>query len=260
MMSLMQQKVPSQSSDWQALMRLRTLSPALGTAYTTEQAPQCLVSILYFRSAIQDIFHKIKPCLVFIHRESSLVCHMYNDIKLTIITARLVVIWYSMPPMYIYCHHSFHEELYKFKHHFQWHMCQCHFQQLCCQGHVGQQIQYTDWQNTAWRIQLVLTTDLNLECAFVNIQIVCYDDFFSENHPQKQRCPELTSDLYAGSYYGGGGDTGVPISHIPDFLPPNIPYPRFFTPNIPYPRFVTPQYPISQISQSIYHIPDFVRL
>ena len=55
-------------------------------------------------------------------------------------------------------------------------------------------------------------------------------------------------------------DTGVPISHIPDFLPPNIPYPRFFTPNIPYPRFFTPQYPISQISQSIDHIPDFARL
>ena len=61
-------------------------------------------------------------------------------------------------------------------------------------------------------------------------------------------------------YGGGGGDTGVPISHIPDFLPPNIPYPRFFTPNIPYPRFFTPQYPISQISQSIDHIPDFARL
>ena len=41
-----------------------------------------------------------------------------------------------------------------------------------------------------------------------------------------------------------------PISHIPDFLPPNIPYPRFFT----------PQYPISQISQSIDHIPDFARI
>ena len=40
-----------------------------------------------------------------------------------------------------------------------------------------------------------------------------------------------------------GGDTGVPISHIPDFLPPNIPYPRFFTPNIPYPRFFTPNIP-----------------
>ena len=57
-----------------------------------------------------------------------------------------------------------------------------------------------------------------------------------------------------------GGDTGVPISHIPDFLPPNIPYPRFFNPNIPYPRFFNPQYPISQISQSIDHIPDCVRL
>ena len=59
---------------------------------------------------------------------------------------------------------------------------------------------------------------------------------------------------------GGGGDTGVPISHIPDLLPPNIPYPRFFNPNIPYPRFFNPQYPISQISQSIDHIPDFARL
>ena len=59
---------------------------------------------------------------------------------------------------------------------------------------------------------------------------------------------------------GGGGDTGVPISHIPDFLPPNIPYPRFCNPNIPYPRLFTPQYPISQISKSIDHIPDFARL
>ena len=57
-----------------------------------------------------------------------------------------------------------------------------------------------------------------------------------------------------------GGDTGVPISHISDFLPPNIPYPRFFTPNIPYPRLFTLQYPIYQISQSIDHIPDFARL
>ena len=65
---------------------------------------------------------------------------------------------------------------------------------------------------------------------------------------------------YITCYGGGGGDTGVPISHIPDFLPPHIPYPRFITPNIPYPRFFTPQYPISQISQSIDHIPDFARL
>ena len=105
----------------------------------------------------------MQPCQVFIHRESSLVYHMHNDIKLTIIIARFVVMWYSMPPMYIYiyiyCHHSFHEELQKFKYHFQWYMCQCHFQQLFCQGHVGQQIQYTDWQNTAWMIQLVLTTE-----------------------------------------------------------------------------------------------------
>ena len=105
--------------------------------------------------------HKMQSCLVFIHRECSLVYHMYNDIKLTIIIARFVVMWYSMPPIYIYiyCHHSFHEELQKFKYHYQWHMCQCHFPKLVCRGHVGQQIQYTDWQNTAWRIQLVLTTD-----------------------------------------------------------------------------------------------------
>ena len=44
-------------------------------------------------------------------------------------------------------------------------------------------------------------------------------------------------------YTIGGGDTGVPISHIPDFLPPNIPYPNFFTPNIPYPRFLPPNIP-----------------
>ena len=59
---------------------------------------------------------------------------------------------------------------------------------------------------------------------------------------------------------GGGGDTGVPISHIPYFLHPNIPYPRFLNPNIPYPRCFTTQYPISKISQSIDHIPDFARL
>ena len=105
--------------------------------------------------------HKMQSCLVFIHGECSLVYHMYNDIKLTIIIARFVVMWYSMPPIhvYIHCHHSFHEELQKFKYHYQWHMCQCHFPKLVCRGHVGQQIQYTDWQNTAWRIQLVLTTD-----------------------------------------------------------------------------------------------------
>ena len=51
-------KIPSQSSDWQALMRLRTLSPTLGIAYKTEQAPQCLVSSLYFWSAIHNIFIK----------------------------------------------------------------------------------------------------------------------------------------------------------------------------------------------------------
>ena len=101
MMSLMQQKIPSQSSDWQARMRLRTLSPALATAYKTEQAPQCLVSTLYFWSATRHL-HKMQSCLVFIHRECSLVYHMYNDIKLTIIIARFVVMWYSMPPICIY--------------------------------------------------------------------------------------------------------------------------------------------------------------
>ena len=49
-----------------------------------------------------------------------------------------------------------------------------------------------------------------------------------------------------------------PISQI--FYPPISHIPDFFTPNIPYPRFFTPQYPISQISQSIDHIPDFARL
>ena len=43
----------------------------------------------------------MQPCQVFIHRESSLVYHMYNDIKLTITIAMFVVMWYSMPPMYI---------------------------------------------------------------------------------------------------------------------------------------------------------------
>ena len=95
-------KIPSQSSDWQALMRLRTLSPALATSYKTEQAPQCLVSTLYFWSAIYWHLHKMQSCLVFIHRECSLVYHMYNDIKLIIIIARFVVMWYSMPPIYIY--------------------------------------------------------------------------------------------------------------------------------------------------------------
>ena len=89
---------PSQSFDWQALMRLRTLSPALGTAYKTEQAPQCLVSIIYFWSAIHDIFIKCNHVWLRV----SLVYHMYNDIKLTIIIARFVVMWYSMPPIYIY--------------------------------------------------------------------------------------------------------------------------------------------------------------
>ena len=58
----------------------------------------------------------------------------------------------------------------------------------------------------------------------------------------------LLCNLSFSIYYIGGGDTGVPISHIPDFLPPNIPYPRFFY----------PQYPISQIFYPpISHIPDF---
>ena len=157
MMSLMQQKMPSLPSHLIGKhKRLRTLSSALGTAYKTEQAPQCLVSIIYFWSAIHDIFIKCNHVWL---RECSLVYHMHNDIKLTIIIAWFVVMWYSMPPIYIYCHHSFHEELQKLKYHHQCHMCQCHFQKLVCRGHVGQQIQYTDWQNTAWRIQLVLTTD-----------------------------------------------------------------------------------------------------
>ena len=54
------------------------------------------------QSSYTGHLHKMQPCLVFIHRESSLVYHMYNDIKLTIIIARFVVMWYSMPPMYIY--------------------------------------------------------------------------------------------------------------------------------------------------------------
>ena len=165
MMSIVQQKIPSQSSEWQALMRLRTLSPALGTAYKTEQAPQCLVSIIYFWSAIYDIFIKCNHVWSSFIESVLLVYHMYNDIKLTIIIARFVVMWYSMPPIYIYCHHSFHEELQKFKYHYQWHMCQCHFQKLVCRGNVGQQIQYTDWQNTAWRIHLVLTTDCWIRSA-----------------------------------------------------------------------------------------------
>ena len=72
---------------------------------------------------------------------------------------------------------------------------------------------------------------------------------------------QLYVDSLVNIVGGGGGVTQgcpypisqifyPPISHIPDFLPPNIPYPRFFT----------PQYPISQISQSIDHIPDFARL
>ena len=138
----------------------------------------------------------MQPCLVFIHIESSL-CHMYNDIKLTIIIARFVVMWYPMPP--IYCHHSFHEELQKFKYHFQWHIV---LSRSCSAA------------NTIYRLAEYCLKDpvgvnhwlLDLECAFVNIQIVCYDS--SSLRPQKHRCPELTSDLYAGSYYvcvcGGG--------------------------------------------------------
>ena len=137
-------------------MRLRTLSPAL--AYKTEQAPQCLVSTLYFWSAMHDIFIKCN------HVWSSFIesvlwcttCIMTSSSQS--LSLGWLVMWYSMPPIYIYCHHSFHEELQKFKYHYQWHMCQCHFPKLVCRGHVGQQIQYTDWQNTAWRIQLVLAT------------------------------------------------------------------------------------------------------
>ena len=87
-------------------MRLRTLSPALGTAYKTQQAPQCLGSILYFRSTIQEIFIKCN------HVWSSFIESL---LWCTTCIIRFVVMWYSIPPMYIYCHHSFHEELQKFK-------------------------------------------------------------------------------------------------------------------------------------------------
>ena len=43
------------------------------------------------------------------------------------------------------------------------------------------------------------------------------------------------------SLRGGGGETGVPISHIPEFLGPMSHIPDCFAPH----------YPISQISQSI---------
>ena len=72
---------------------------------------------------------------------------------------------------------------------------------------------------------------------------------------------------------GGGGDTGVPISHIPDVLPPNIPYPIFHSDSqilqvanvyahtiIPYPisQNCWAPYPISQICYPpISHIPYF---
>ena len=46
---------------------------------------------------------------------------------------------------------------------------------------------------------------------------------------------------------GGGGDTGVPISHIPDFLPPQYPISQHFLPPISHiPDFVP----------TISHIPD----
>ena len=80
---------------------------------------------------------------------------------------------------------------------------------------------------------------------------MCYiPSYLGEPHTTRR-----VSDAYFDIFYtrdlqvpslpegGGGGDTGVPISHIPDFLPPNIPYPRFFTPNIPYPIFFTPNIP-----------------
>ena len=57
----------------------------------------------------------------------------------------------------------------------------------------------------------------------------------------------------------GGVTQGCPYPISQIFYPP-ISQSRFFSPNIPYPRFFTPQYPISQISQSIDHIPDFARL
>ena len=58
-----------------------------------------------------------------------------------------------------------------------------------------------------------------------------------------------------GTINGGGVTQGCPY---PRFFTPQ--YPRFFTPNIPSPIIFTPQYPISQMSQSIDHIPDFARL
>ena len=40
-----------------------------------------------------------------------------------------------------------------------------------------------------------------------------------------------------------GGDTGNPISNIPSFFTPNLPYPNFFYPNLQYPTFFTPNIP-----------------
>ena len=60
--------------------------------------------------------------------------------------------------------------------------------------------------------------------------------------------------------WGGGVTQGCPYLISQILYPPISHIPDFFTPNIPYPRFFTPQYPISQISQSIDHIPDFARL
>ena len=61
-------------------------------------------------------------------------------------------------------------------------------------------------------------------------------------------------------YLMGGMTQGCPYPISQIFYPPISHIPDFFYPNIPYPRFFTPQYPISQISQSIDHIPDFARL
>ena len=58
----------------------------------------------------------------------------------------------------------------------------------------------------------------------------------------------------------GGVTQGCPYPISQIFYPPISHIPDFFNPNIPYPRFFNPQYPISQISQSIDHIPDFARL
>ena len=50
---------------------------------------------------------------------------------------------------------------------------------------------------------------------------------------------------------GGGGDTGVPISHLPHILTPNRDpnrdHPQILTPNLPPPTICDPQFPTSHI-------------